>query len=69
MSFWGPNRLPVLSRCDFHYAPKHHNSTQCTGKQNARRLLEFPIERYASGHGPVREGGVAALHRAIADAS
>ena len=36
---------------------------------SARRLLEFPIERYASGHGPVREGGVAALHRAIADAT
>ena len=36
---------------------------------SARRLLEFPIERYASGHGPVREGGVAALRRAIADAT
>ena len=36
---------------------------------SARRLLEFPIERYASGNGPVREGGVAALHRAIADAT
>jgi glyoxylase-like metal-dependent hydrolase (beta-lactamase superfamily II) len=36
---------------------------------SAGRLLAFPIERYASGHGPVREGGLAALHRAIEDAA
>jgi glyoxylase-like metal-dependent hydrolase (beta-lactamase superfamily II) len=36
---------------------------------SAGRLLAFPIERYASGHGPVREGGLAALRRAIEDAA
>jgi glyoxylase-like metal-dependent hydrolase (beta-lactamase superfamily II) len=36
---------------------------------SAKKLLDFPIERYASGHGPVREGGIAELERAIAEAS
>jgi glyoxylase-like metal-dependent hydrolase (beta-lactamase superfamily II) len=35
---------------------------------SARRLLDFPIARYASGHGPVREGGIGALEQAIAQA-
>jgi len=36
---------------------------------SAKKLLDYPIERYASGHGPVREGGIAALKRAVAEAS
>jgi glyoxylase-like metal-dependent hydrolase (beta-lactamase superfamily II) len=36
---------------------------------SAKKLLDFPIKRYASGHGPIREGGVAALKQAIASAS
>lgn len=36
---------------------------------SAKKLLEYPIERYASGHGPIREGGIAALRQAIADAA
>lgn len=32
---------------------------------SVRRLLNYPIERYASGHGVVRGGGVAALREAI----
>lgn len=37
-------------------------------KQSAERLLEFQIERFATGHGPLREGGRAALQQAIARA-
>jgi len=33
--------------------------------ESARKLLGYPIERYASGHGPVREGGLPALEKAI----
>jgi len=36
--------------------------------ESARRLLEFPIERYACGHGAIRGGGVPAL-RALVDAA
>lgn len=37
-------------------------------RQSAERLLQFQIERFATGHGPVREGGRKALQRAIARA-
>jgi glyoxylase-like metal-dependent hydrolase (beta-lactamase superfamily II) len=33
---------------------------------SARKLLDFSIERFACGHGAVREGGIAALKQAIA---
>ena len=32
---------------------------------SAERLLEYPIERFAAGHGPVRTGGLPALRTAI----
>jgi glyoxylase-like metal-dependent hydrolase (beta-lactamase superfamily II) len=35
--------------------------------ESARKLLNYPIERYASGHGAVRGGGINAL-RALVDA-
>ena len=35
-------------------------------KASAEKLLAFDIERFATGHGPVRSGGRAALRRAIA---
>jgi glyoxylase-like metal-dependent hydrolase (beta-lactamase superfamily II) len=34
---------------------------------SAEKLLDYPIQRYACGHGPIREGGIAALQQAIAD--
>ena len=36
---------------------------------SASKLLDFPIERFASGHGKVRSGGLPALRAAIAHAS
>jgi len=36
---------------------------------SARRLLDYPIERYASGHGPLRTGGIPALRQAISRAT
>ena len=36
---------------------------------SARKLLEFPVERFASGHGTIRSGGLAALRAAIANAT
>jgi glyoxylase-like metal-dependent hydrolase (beta-lactamase superfamily II) len=37
-------------------------------KQSAERLLDFEINRFATGHGPMRDGGRAALQQAIARA-
>lgn len=36
--------------------------------QSSKDLLSYPIARFASGHGPVREGGLPALRQAIASA-
>jgi glyoxylase-like metal-dependent hydrolase (beta-lactamase superfamily II) len=33
--------------------------------QSAKTLLEYPVERFACGHGMLREGGTAALREAI----
>ena len=40
-----------------------------TAAASARRLLEFPIERFACGHGAVREGGVVLLKKVVEAAS
>jgi glyoxylase-like metal-dependent hydrolase (beta-lactamase superfamily II) len=37
--------------------------------ESARKLLDFPIQRFACGHGALREGGTAALSAAVAQAS
>jgi len=36
---------------------------------SAKKLLAHPIQRFAAGHGPIREGGIPALEQAIAQAS
>jgi glyoxylase-like metal-dependent hydrolase (beta-lactamase superfamily II) len=37
--------------------------------ESAKKLLAYPIQRFASGHGVLREGGIPALEAAIAIAS
>ena len=37
--------------------------------ESARKLLDFPIQRFACGHGALREGGTAALKALVAQAS
>ncbi len=41
-------------------------SDRATAKHTAEKLLDYTIERFACGHGPVREGGRTALENAIA---
>jgi glyoxylase-like metal-dependent hydrolase (beta-lactamase superfamily II) len=42
---------------------------KATALASARSLLDFPIDRFACGHGKVQPGGIPALHTAIAKAS
>jgi glyoxylase-like metal-dependent hydrolase (beta-lactamase superfamily II) len=37
--------------------------------ESARKLLAYPIQRFACGHGAIRQGGTAALSAAIAQAA
>ncbi len=43
-------------------------SNRAQAKETAIRLLDYPIQRFACGHGPVDNGGKASLERAIAQA-
>jgi glyoxylase-like metal-dependent hydrolase (beta-lactamase superfamily II) len=43
-----------------------HKPTACA---SAQRLVTFPIERFACGHGKVREGGITTLQTALAHAA
>jgi glyoxylase-like metal-dependent hydrolase (beta-lactamase superfamily II) len=52
---WTPWWFPVKAYSD-----------RATARQTAIRLLDFPIQRYATGHGAVRDGGRPALEKAIA---
>jgi glyoxylase-like metal-dependent hydrolase (beta-lactamase superfamily II) len=45
--------------------PMRAYSDRATARQSAIHLLDFPIQRFATGHGPVREGGRTALKEAI----
>ena len=36
---------------------------------SARKLLDYPVERFAAGHGPLRDGGLPALQAALAATS
>ena len=40
-----------------------------TALASARKLLNYPIQRFASGHGPIHTGGIPALRSAIPTAS
>jgi glyoxylase-like metal-dependent hydrolase (beta-lactamase superfamily II) len=57
ISGWAPWWFP-LNKC----------WSRPAAKRSAEKLLGFEIERFAPGHGPVREGGRAALQAAIARA-
>ena len=44
------------------------NSNLAQARDSAIKLLDYSIERFACGHGPVRSGGKAALEKAISRA-
>lgn len=62
-------RLTVTGFCPW-YFPLPNGGTQSpqTAIATAEKLLNYPVERFASGHGAVREGGQAMLRAAIAKA-
>jgi glyoxylase-like metal-dependent hydrolase (beta-lactamase superfamily II) len=46
--------------------PMKAYSDRATARESAVRLLDFPVRQFATGHGPLRTGGRAALEKAIA---
>jgi len=63
-------RLAICGWNPWYFAlPKFVMWSKTLALESARRLLEFPIERYACGHGVVRVGGIGALRELVAKAS
>jgi glyoxylase-like metal-dependent hydrolase (beta-lactamase superfamily II) len=59
ISGFGPWYFPLPAMATWH---------RPTAVARARRLLEFPIRRYAAGHGRIVEGGPELLERAVRQA-
>jgi glyoxylase-like metal-dependent hydrolase (beta-lactamase superfamily II) len=59
ISGFGPRRFPFTPLVTWH---------RPTAVASARRLLELPIRRYASGHGRIIEGGPELPERAVRQA-
>jgi glyoxylase-like metal-dependent hydrolase (beta-lactamase superfamily II) len=62
-------RLCVSSHTPWYFPSKYFTWSKPTALASARSLLDFPVERFACGHGAIRGGGLAELRRAIAEAS
>ena len=57
VSGWAPWFFPL---------PNFATWSKSTARASARKLLDYPIERFACGHGALRTGGLATLKQAIA---
>ena len=58
-------RLSVCTHTPWYFPARYFTWSASTAMASARRLLEYPIERFACGHGMVRAGGVAELRKAV----
>lgn len=62
-------RLTVSGFCPWFFPlPNFGTWNKQLALASAEKLLNYPIERFASGHGSLREGGHATLRAAIAEA-
>ncbi len=60
------SRLSVCGWTPWYFPSRFFSWDKPTMLASARRLLEYPIQRFASGHGPLRDGGLPALEQAVA---
>jgi len=59
------SRLAVCTNSPWYFPMKHFGWSAPTAIASARRLLDYPIQRFACAHGRVREGGRAELQKAV----
>jgi glyoxylase-like metal-dependent hydrolase (beta-lactamase superfamily II) len=62
------SRLAVCTNSPWYFPAKNFTWSAATAIASARRLLDYPIERFACAHGLVRRGGKAELQVAIKEA-
>lgn len=61
-------RLAVCTDSPWYFPQKRFTWSAPLAIESAERLLDYPVKRFACGHGKVRDGGHAALHKALAAA-
>jgi glyoxylase-like metal-dependent hydrolase (beta-lactamase superfamily II) len=59
-------RLSVCGWTPWYFPSHPFTWHKATALASAQKLLAYPIERFASGHGPVQPGGISTLRAAIA---
>ena len=62
-------RLSVCSSTPWYFPVSQFTWSKSTALASARKLLSYPIERFACGHGMVRAGGLPLLRAAVAQAA
>ena|ERR1700677_517529 len=66
----GKGRLTISGFCPWYFPlPNFGTWDKATARASARKLLDYQIERFASGHGAVQPGGRSTLTAAIAEAA
>lgn len=61
-------RLAVCTDTPWYFPARYFTWSRSTAITSAQRLLNYPIERFACGHGPIRSGGRAELQKAVRSA-
>jgi len=64
----GVGHLTVSGFAPWYFPSNPFTWSKPTALASAQKLLAFPIERFASGHGAIRTGGISTLRAAIAKA-
>jgi glyoxylase-like metal-dependent hydrolase (beta-lactamase superfamily II) len=64
----GVGKLSVCGFTPWYFPSKPFVWSVPTALASAKRLLDYPIERFACGHGALRGGGIPALQQALAAA-
>jgi glyoxylase-like metal-dependent hydrolase (beta-lactamase superfamily II) len=62
-------KLSVCGFTPWYFPSKLFTWSKPTALASAKRLLDYPIERFACGHGAIRGGGIPALRQALESAA
>jgi len=58
-------RLSISAYTPWYIPSKLVTWSKSTALASARRLLDYPIQRFACGHGPIRAGGIPVLRHTV----
>jgi glyoxylase-like metal-dependent hydrolase (beta-lactamase superfamily II) len=68
-AFVAVGHLSVCGWSPWYFPSNPFTWSKSTALASAQKLLDYPIERFACGHGAIRSGGISTLQAAIAKAT